>query len=80
MKTKQTAVEFIVKQLDCLNKERKDKLISAETFFNHKINLIEEAKRMEKEQIIDARLTLRISGVSYKEEAEQYYNETFKQD
>ena len=75
---KQTAVEFIVKQLDCLNKERKDKLISAETFFNHKINLIEEAKRMEKEQIIDARLTLRISGVSYKEEAEQYYNETFK--
>lgn len=75
---KQTAVEFIVKQLDCLNKERKDKLISAETFFNHKINLIEEAKRMEKEQIIDARLTLRISGVSYKEEAEQYYNEQFK--
>lgn len=47
---KQTAVEFIVKQLDCLNKERKDKLISAETFFNHKINLIEEAKRMEKQQ------------------------------
>lgn len=75
---KPTAVEFIVKQLDCLNKERKDKLISAETFFNHKINLIEEAKRMEKEQIIDARLTLRISGVSYKEEAEQYYNEQFK--
>lgn len=77
---KKTAVEFIVNQLDCLNRERKDKLISAETFFNHKINLIEEAKRLEKEQIIDARLTLRISGLSYKEEAEQYYNEQFKKE
>jgi len=75
---KQTAVEFIVSQLDCLNRERKDKLISAETFFNHKINLIQEAKRIEKEQIIEARLTLRISGLSYKEEAQKYYNETFK--
>ena len=76
---KQTAVEFIVKQLDCLNKERKDKLISAETFFNHKINLIEEAKRMEKEQIIDA-----YEGGYFDErkgnnvDEEKYYNETFK--
>jgi hypothetical protein len=50
---KQTAVEFIVRQLDYLNRERKDKLIIAETFFNHKRNLIEEAKIIEKENMIN---------------------------
>lgn len=72
----QTAVEFIVKQLDCLNKERKDKLISAETFFNHKINLIEEAKRMEKEQMRSA--SCPYIGGWEDDEFEYWYNEKFK--
>jgi hypothetical protein len=46
-----TVVEFIVRQLDVLNRERQDKLIDAETFFRHKIALIEEAKKIEKRQI-----------------------------
>jgi hypothetical protein len=48
---KQTAVEFIVMQLDFLNRERKENLIDAETYFKHKISLIEQAKEMEKQQI-----------------------------
>tara|TARA_R110000868_G_scaffold52960_1_gene166718 strand:+ start:572 stop:790 length:219 start_codon:yes stop_codon:yes gene_type:complete len=69
---KQTAVEFLLENIEILIKQGQP--------FNpiFKYYFIEEAKEMEKEQIINARLTLRISGVSYKEEAEQYYNETFK--
>lgn len=51
---KQTAVEFIVEQLDCLNKERKENLINAETYFENKKSLIEQAKEMEKQQRVDA--------------------------
>ena len=47
---KQTAVEFIIDQLDCLNKERKYKLIDAETYFKNKKALIEQAKEIEKQQ------------------------------
>ncbi len=43
----QTPVEFIVEQLDCLNKERKQNLIDAETYFKHKAVLIKEAKARE---------------------------------
>ena len=49
MKT-QTAVDFIVDQLDCLNKERKEKLIDAETYFQNKKALVEQAKEMENRQ------------------------------
>jgi hypothetical protein len=38
------------------------------------MDIIEEAKEMEKEQIIDAYQTSHISMMT----AEQYYNETFK--
>ena len=37
-----TAVEFIVEQLDCLNRERKEKIIDAETYFKNKKALIEQ--------------------------------------
>jgi hypothetical protein len=60
---KQTAVEWLVEHLteygvDLLHHERE----------------IQQAKEMEKEQIIDA---CKQCSYSYKE-AEQYYNETFK--
>jgi hypothetical protein len=75
---KQTAVEFIIEQLDCLNIERKENLIDAESYFKYKKALTEQAKEMEKQQIIDAHLDGQ-SLVSCKDEyAEQYYNETFK--
>ena len=46
------------------------------------MNIIEQAKSMEKEQIIDARINGDMNGMCIaklaKEKAEQYYNETFK--
>jgi hypothetical protein len=43
---------------------------------------LEQAKEMEKKQIIDARFTapiIKFTGIkAYLKEAEQYYNETFK--
>jgi hypothetical protein len=51
---KQTAVEFIIEQLDCLNRERKENLIDAESYFKYKKALTEQANEMFKQQIIDA--------------------------
>ena len=50
---------------------------------NHKMyELIEQAKEMEKEQIIDSRLSAPLINSpfenNYREEAEQYYKQTFK--
>ena len=64
-----TAIEWLVEQInsDCLNS----------TFVRNE--LIEQAIAMEKEQIIRAHLMARCYDTpnSYNE-AEQYYNETFK--
>lgn len=67
-----TAVEWL---LDRINDEYLYKYYSKE---------IEQAKELEKQQIIDARLTapselITYSKTTYLDEAEQYYNETFKQ-
>jgi len=60
---KQTVVEWLLDSLD----------------YNQQMlgikEIIEQAKEMEKEQIIDAYITSHISMMS----AEQYYYETFKQ-
>ena len=63
MDVKQSAVEWLVEQL-----VNDGKLI----YDDYKE--IEQAKEMEKEQIIDAYETSHISMMT----AEQYYNETFK--
>lgn len=47
---KQTPVEFLLEQLECLYRERRESLIDAETFYTQKISLIEEAKVMEAER------------------------------
>jgi uncharacterized membrane-anchored protein len=72
-----TSVEWLVEQLDCLNRERKENLIDAETFFKDKAALIQQAKGMEKEQICNA---YRVGWINHspKTDSEQYYNETFK--
>jgi hypothetical protein len=56
-----TAVEWLV-----------DKLVIFAT--EEEMNIIEQAKEMERNQIIDAYQTSHISMMT----AEQYYNETFK--
>jgi hypothetical protein len=60
---KQTAVEWLMQQLPTIDK-----------YDPYYQNLFTQAKEMEKEQIIDA---CKQCSYSY-EEAEQYYNETFK--
>jgi hypothetical protein len=79
---KQTAVNFLE---DCIDKY--EKWISghyeAEAYsLTDLYNDIEQAKEMEKQQIIDARVNAPLLNTGYKSdyviEAEQYYNETFK--
>jgi hypothetical protein len=66
-----TAVEWLVEELE-MNILWTDKARKA----------VEQAKEMEKEQIIEARFTAPIlpdiDKSDYLKEAEQYYNETFK--
>ena len=70
---KQTAVEWLFKQISNskyfykLMKEINSKSTIAQS------NIFEQAKEMEKEQIIDTYETSHISMMT----AEQYYNETF---
>ena len=77
---KQTAVEWLYKQLNGLNKQILDDYFQI---------VFSQAKEIEKQQIINADLNgsirtakaidYRITQLRIKELAEQYYNETFKQ-
>jgi hypothetical protein len=71
MENKQTAVEWLVEQIDGL-----DTGIS----YHHFKEKVEQAKEMEKEQIINAHLIGLITSMEMEatKQAEQYYNETFK--
>ena len=60
---KQTAVEWLINQL--IPKDQHEGII----------DIIEEAKEMEKQQIIKTRQDIYVTGNL---SAEQYYNETFK--
>ena len=67
----QTAVEFLLAELDIAKLIEREKLTMA-------AEVVRQAKQMEKEQIMDARLStfdlLRRNDVL---KAEQYYNETY---
>jgi hypothetical protein len=71
METKQTAVEWI---LDWMSKNQ---------YFigNDLLKAVEQAKEMERQQIVEARVTAPLldtcSKNEYIIEAEQYYNETY---
>jgi hypothetical protein len=75
---KQTAVEWLIGEL-----MEKDLLLvfGKPSLDNDAIKIIEQAKAMEKEQIIDARVDGDTWSTAIKEMrteyAEQYYNETF---
>lgn len=75
---KQTAVTWLEKKIDNLIPFQNE-LIAKE--FN---SFFEQAKAMEKRQIIEARVTAPLLSTfdkaDYKEEAEQYYAETFGKD
>ena len=66
---KQTAIEWLVNKLNLFN-------ITKEEHYEILCQIELEAKEMEKQQIIDARVKI-ILDSNYVE-AEQYYNETFK--
>jgi len=66
---KQTAVEWLIKEL------KKESLIDLTQTTTIKL-IIEQVKEMEKQQIIDAYNELCLWDSQ--QEAEQYYNETFK--
>jgi hypothetical protein len=72
----QTAVEWLEKELE--NYGSNSHLSLDWTTFDE---LVEQAKEMEKQQIIDARVNAPLLNTEYKSdyviEAEQYYNQTF---
>jgi len=70
---KQTAVEWLVEQIKEYDFSPRDNTYLIEIPFWIWKEKIEQAKAMEKEQIIDAYETSHISMMT----SEQYYNETF---
>jgi len=77
MSKEQTAVEFLLTELDIAKLISREKLTMA-------AEVVRQAKKMEKQQIIDAFNEGEINSVDYfnpenitKEEAEQYYDEKF---
>ena len=81
---KQTAVEWLGNEItNRIVKRNPHDTIIIQTQGEILIELIEQAKAMEKEQIIQARATAPILSFSfdhqdYIEEAEQYYEQKFK--
>lgn len=72
--TKQTAVEWLIKKLQNREKGIFDGLpyLSLDEIYN-------QAKQMEKEQIIDACNQIYVIGPDHQQPGEQYYNQTYKQ-
>jgi hypothetical protein len=73
METKKTAVEWLYENLPLLPYTIKD--------FEYNEEILRQAKEMEKEQIMDAYLIGLAFLIEMKAtiQAEQYYNETYKQ-
>ena len=76
---KQTAVEWLANSIINLEERLRLKEININDFIEEKDLLVEQAKEMEKEQIIRTHLMARCyDNQNSFTEAEQYYNETFK--
>jgi hypothetical protein len=78
---KQTAVEWLFLQMENLITKAKVTDMDNNDFVISKVKLLQQAKEMEKEQIIEAHEEGFYSPpfrMSRRKEAEQYYNETFK--
>ena len=77
-----TSIEWLNEQMNNI-KSSSTKMYGTVQFLEKELNkLLEQAKEMEKEQIIQARTTApiipTIDMIDYVKEAEQYYKETFK--
>jgi hypothetical protein len=73
---KQTAVEWFSEQLLNLDIEFDNVLISRSNYWIKRNSIVEQAKEMEKQQIVNA-----VDGFPLQNrnlDGEQYYNETFK--
>ena len=82
MKTEkqQTAVEWYAEEAMRLEIKKTKGNISVYQMINELSNVLNQAKEMEKQQIIDAFQDSRILAVTNNcSSGEQYYNETFKQ-
>ena len=67
---KQTAVEWLLEQFPTIDK--------TDSYYSR---IIEQAKQMEKEQIIEASHVMYMNGTTkYPITAEQYYNQTYNND
>jgi hypothetical protein len=75
MEKKQTAVEWYIEQRDMLES------VSIEEYWERKNSINEQAKQMEKEQMIefatDTHNLNYYKNKSFRKEAEDYYNETY---
>jgi hypothetical protein len=78
---KQTAVEWLMPKVLGLTIELSSRRISQRTCELEILKLIEQAKAMEKEQIVDSHIAgmefISVHPSMYKQDAEQYYNETY---
>jgi hypothetical protein len=75
---KKTSVEWLMPKILELSLQLSLRRISQRNCELQILNLFEQAKQMEKEQIIKASYYGADSENSSYEQAEQYYNETFK--
>jgi hypothetical protein len=81
MSNKQTAVEWLREEMNKIDYDTR--FLTFEEFNNERLKLWEQAKQMEKEQIIDSFRNglddFYDKDTFYYENGEKYYNETYKQ-
>ena len=75
---KQTAVEWFFNEMENLRVKAEITNMDGNDFIIVKVKLLQQAKEMEKEQIIEAFIDGDVS--KFNEYAEQYYLKTYKQD
>lgn len=73
-----TAVYFLYKQLESIRMDYNQRRISAEQAINSRAEVLEFAKQMERQQIIDAFKSGDCNGTFETISSEEYYKETFK--
>jgi hypothetical protein len=73
-----TAVEWLDEQLQIMDSKSYNNLIQIEMGRDNYREIIQQAKEMEKEQIINALMTSEVELLAWGISAEQYYKETFK--
>jgi hypothetical protein len=72
-----TSIEWLIESIKSLDKSLLNKIISIEEYNINLKWVIQQAKEMHKQEIIDAYDKNKMGRVNY---GEQYYQETFKKD